>query len=387
MLKETLGVTFLNLSNLPSRIGASIIIVVGIGGVVAVLLGLLAMSTGFRASLTEIARPDRVLIVRGDSNNELSGWITSEQLGLLETSADIEVASGEIYVTIAMLERGTGMAVDVAGRGVSTAAFALRDEVGIVRGRVFEFGTSEIIVGVKAAARYEGLEIGDQVEARTVAWTVVGHFAAADTAVESEIWFDLAVGQDVFRRPGGVSVVRARLAADATVDAVAQRLASDLRLNLVVIPETEFFARQMADRSALISTFAYFIAGIMAIGSVLAALNTMYVAVSRRTSEIAVLRTIGFSRGSVVTSVMVEAMLLAVVGGTAGVVLVFLALDGYATSVFNNATSTQVAFAFRVTPDLAVTGFVWALVLGFIGGLLPAIRAARMPITQALRGE
>jgi putative ABC transport system permease protein len=182
-------------------------------------------------------------------------------------------------------------------------------------------------------------------------------------------------------------VVRASLSGEAPVDELTERFQEDPRMRLSVIPETEFFAQQTEDRTALINAFAYFIATVMAIGAVLAALNTMYVAVSRRTTEIATLRTLGFSGSSVVASVLVEAMLLALLGGLIGALLVYLALDGYATSTFNDASSTQVAFSFRVTSGLAVTGVVWALALGFVGGLMPAIRAARLPLTEALRGE
>ncbi|MFV2089510.1 MAG: ABC transporter permease, partial [Pseudomonadales bacterium] len=239
----------------------------------------------------------------------------------------------------------------------------------------------------QAASRYEGLRIGDPVEVRRALLTVVGHFAAAGSAVESEIWIDRTVVHDVYRRAGGVGLVRARLTRGADPEQLARRIAEDPRLQLALVTEIEFFAEQSADRTALINTFAYFIAGIMGIGSVLAALNTMYIAVSRRTVEIATLRAVGFGAASVVVSVIFEAMLLAILGGVAGALLVYFALDGYATTTFNNASASQVAFAFKVTPELAAIGLVWALGLGLVGGLLPAIRAARLPITRALRGD
>ncbi|MEZ5559997.1 MAG: FtsX-like permease family protein [Pseudomonadales bacterium] len=385
MLRQVVAVAALNLSSLPSRRGASLVIVVGIGGVVAVLLGLLAMSNGFRTSLVEAAHADRLLIVRGDSNNEMSGWVTNEQLGIIESDPGLAVTSGEIVVAIVLNERGTDMEVDVPGRGVTAPAFDLRDEVRIVRGRAFRPGTSEVIVGVRAADRYQGLDLGDHVEARTTTWTVVGHFVAGGSAVESEIWLDRSVGQDVYRRSGGVSVVRVRLAPGVSLTEVSERVRSDPRLGLAVIPETEFFREQTRNRAALIDTFAYFVAGIMAVGSVLAALNTMYVAVSRRTREIATLRAMGFSATSVVVSVMLEVMLLAAAGALVAAGLVYLLLDGYATATYNGASSTQVAFSFRVTPSLVLVGLGWALLLGFVAGLLPALRAARLPLTDAFR--
>ncbi len=387
MWKEALAVTRLNVSSIPSRLGGSAIIVVGVGGVVAVLLGLLAMSTGFRAALAETARPDRALLVRNGSNGELDGWVSNEELAILESYDTLETVSGEIYVTVTVALRGEDTSADVVGRGVSGAAFTLRPELQIVAGRRFEPGTGEIIVGVQAAARYRGLEIGDELAARNATWTVVGHFSAGGTAVESEIWVDVNVAQDVFRRAGVVSVARVRLPDAATRTALTDRLDRDPRLPLTLVPETEFFAAQSADRAALINTFAYFIAGIMALGSVTAALNTMYTAVSRRTVEIATLRALGFGATGVVISVLVEAMLLATLGGIAGALLVYLAFDGYAATTFNNTSGAQVGFAFRVTPALVGVGLTWALVLGLVGGLLPAVRAARQPITRALRGE
>jgi putative ABC transport system permease protein len=387
VFREIGAVTMLNLSSLPSRLGVSLIIVVGVAGVVAVLLGLLAMSAGFQAALVETAREDRVMIMQSGSHSEMNGFITNQQLAILEAYEGLALASGELYVTVGMVEKGSGIDVDVVGRGVSEQAFALRDEVNIVSGRAFKPGTGEIIVGIQAAQRYQGLDIGDSVQVRNAELSVVGHFAAAGTSVESEIWIDRSVVQDVYRRTGGVGLVRARLATGVDAQSLAVRIAEDPRLQLGLLTETEFFAEQSADRVALINVFAYFIAGVMGFGSVLAALNTMYIAVSRRTVEIATLRAVGFGAGGVVISVMIESMLLAIIGGLTGALLVYLALDGYAATTFNNASSSQVAFAFRVTPELALTGLIWALGLGFVGGLLPALRAARLPITRALRGD
>lgn len=386
MFREVLAVTRLNLSNLPSRLGGSTIIVVGIGGVVAVLLGLLAMSQGFRLSLVEVAKPDRALISRSGSNSEMDGFVSNDEIAALESHESLAIVSPEIVATISTyLTDGT--AAEVSARGVTAEAFALRPELAIVSGRAFQPGKGEIIVGVSAANRYAGLAIGDETEARNRVWRVVGYFAAGGTAVESEAWMDLPMAQDAFRRLGGSSVVRARLEDGASMAEVAGLIEADKRLNLALTPESEFFARQSESRVVLINTFAYFIAGIMALGSVIAALNTMYTAVSRRTVEIATLRALGFGSAGVVVSVIVESMLLALAGGLVGAALVYVVFDGYAASLFNNDTAAQTSFAFRVTPDLVVMGLSWALALGLVGGLLPAVRAARLPITRALRGE
>ena len=385
MLKQTAAVTRMNLENLGSRAGSSTTIVAGSAAVVAVLLGLLAMSAGFRSALVETAKPDRGLILRNGSNNEMDGWIGLEELAILEAYEGFAVASGEVYATLTVPKRGAGTAVDVVCRGVTTAAFALRPEVRIVRGRTLVPGRNEIIAGASAARQYAGLDVGDTVQARTATLEVVGHFVADGTAAESEIWMDRAIAQSVFRRTSTVSVARVKLDPDVDVAALNQRLAADPRLSGTLIPEQEFFAAQSASRAALIDAFAYLIAGIMALGSVFGALTTMFTAVSRRSVEIATLRALGFHAVPVVTSVLVEATALALAGGGLGAAIVYAMLDGYTASTFNPAAGSHLAFAFRVTPESIRLGLAWAVALGVIGGSAPAIRAARLPISTVLR--
>ncbi len=238
MLKQTAAVTRMNLENLGSRAGSSTT-VVGSAAVVAVLLGLLAMSAGFRSALAETAKPDRGLILRNGSNNEMDGWIGLQELAILEAYDGFDVTSGEVYTTLTVPKRGAGTAVDVVCRGVTAAAFALRPEVRIVGGRTLVPGRNEIIVRVSAARQYAGLDVGDTVQARTATLEVVGHFVAEGTAVESEIWMDRAIAQSVFRRTATVRVARVKLAPDADVKALNQRLAGDPRLTGTLIPEQE----------------------------------------------------------------------------------------------------------------------------------------------------
>jgi putative ABC transport system permease protein len=382
MLSEIVAVTRVNLATIPGRIAGSAIIVIGIAGVVAVLLGLLAMSNGFVATLADTAHADRGLIVRNGANNELSGWVTNEELAVLRSFEGLGVVSGELYVTINAHTR-EGTAVDVVGRGVTDAAFELRPELEIVAGRALEPGKAEAIVGIRAAAEHTGLALGDVVPARGTPMTVVGHFAAAGSPAESEIWLDLPVAGDAFRRE---VVSLARVAFEpGKVDELAARIDADPRLPFTLVPETQFFAAQSTDRAALIDTFAYLVAGIMALGAVIAALNTLHTAVSRRTKEIAILRALGFRRTGIVVSVLTEAMLLAALGGLIGAGVVYLLFDGYAMTTHNDAAGAQLAFAFRVSPALVATGLSWALALGLIGGLAPALHAARMPIARAFR--
>lgn len=387
MFRQTLAVTGLNLANLRSRAAVSAVIVVGVGGVVAVLLGLLAMSAGFRATLTDSARADRAVILRSGASSEMNSWLSTDQRVALEQYPGLAVVSGETYTTLSIPRRETGEAAHVGARGVGAQAFALRPEVTVVAGRRFRPGSDEIIAGIGAAARYRGLAVGDVVTARGARLRVVGHFAAGGSPVESELWLDLAMAQDIFRRSGGVSVVRAGLAPGASPGALARTVQEDPRLPADLVPEPEYFAAQAATRAALIDTFAVFIAAIMAVGAVAAALNTMYAAVSRRAVEIATLRALGFGAAPVVVSVLIEAMLLALAGALLGAALVFAAFDGYAASTFNGAAGSQLAFAFRLTPGLVVTGVAVGLGLGLIGGLLPAWRAARVPIARALRAD
>ena len=386
MLKQTAAVTRMNLENLGSRAGSSTTVVVGSAAVVAVLLGLLAMSAGFRSALVETAKPDRGLILRNGSNNEMDGWIGLQELAILEAYEGFDVTSGEVYTTLTVPKRGAGTAVDVVCRGVTAAAFALRPEVRIVSGRTLVPGRNEIIVGVSAARQYAGLDVGDTVQARTATLEVVGHFVAEGTAAESEIWMDRAIAQSVFRRTATVSVARVKLAPDVEVKALNQRLAADPRLSGTLIPEQEFFAGQSASRAALIDVFAYLIAGIMALGSVFGALATMFTAVSRRAVEIATLRALGFRAVPVVISVLVEATVLALAGGILGAAVAYAVLDGYTASTLNPAAGSQLAFAFQVTPASIRLGLGWAVALGVVGGTAPAMRAARLPITTVLRG-
>ena len=387
MLKQIFAITLMNLRNVNSRRGASSVIVVGIAGVVAVLVGLLSMAAGFSAALKDSSRPDRAIVMRAGSSDELDSWLTNDEMNIAKQLPGIVQASGELYVALDLPKRATNKMATVVGRGVEAEAFAVRPELHIVAGRTFTPGHNEMLVGAAAAREYVGLEVGDRVELRDQPWTVVGHFETDGSATESEVWMDLATAQAVFRRSGAVNSIRVQLHDPGAISGINAQIANDPRLRAAVISESDFYGGQSKAQTALIETFAYFVAAIMAIGAVIAALNSMYAAVSARTVEIATLRALGFGNAPVVASVMIEALVLALLGGALGGALVYLAFDGYSASTLNNTAHAQVAFGFRVTPQLLQLGIVWALALGFVGGLLPALRAARMPITAALRGE
>ena len=247
-------------------------------------------------------------------------------------------------------------------------------------------GHNEMIAGTAAVQQYTGLEIGDEVELRGSTWMVVGHFEGGGAAYASEIWMDLSLTQATFRRAGTVSSIRVQLEHPGAAADVRDRLRADPRLELDLTTEFDFYAAQSRTRAELIESFAYLVATIMAMGSIVAALNTMYSAVSTRTIEIATLRALGFGGLPIVVSVITEALLLAFAGSVLGGALVYVLFDGYAASTLNAEAYSQVAFEFAVTPDLLLLGVSWALILSLIGGLFPAIRAARLPIVAALRG-
>lgn len=385
MLKQILEVTWMNLLNLNARRGASLVIVVGMAGVVAVLVGLLAMSAGFTAALESSGRPDRAIILREGSTQEIDGGISAEAQQIVSQLEGIARASGEVYVGLDLPSRATGKPATAVGRGVAMAAFDVRPEIAIVAGRRMNPGHNEMIAGTAAVQQYTGLEIGDEVELRGSTWTVVGHFEGG-AAYASEIWMDLSLAQATFRRAGTVSSIRVQLEHPGAAAEVRDRLRADPRLELDLTTEFDFYAAQSRTRAELIESFAYLVATIMAMGSIVAALNTMYSAVSTRTIEIATLRALGFGGLPIVVSVITEALLLAFAGSVLGGALVYVLFDGYAASTLNAEAYSQVAFEFAVTPDLLLLGVSWALILSLIGGLFPAIRAARLPIVAALRG-
>ena len=387
MLGQIWEITLMNLRNVPSRLGSSSVIVVGIAGVVAVLIGLLSMATGFSAALQSTGHEDRALILRDGSTSEMSSGMGQPQISILKQLEGLVAVSGEVYVVADMPKKDTGTPANVVVRGVEQQAFQVRPEIQVVAGQKFATGKNEVLVGIKAAHEFSNLDIGDEVDVRNSRWRVVGHFSAAGSAYESEVWADLPMVQSAFRRGGSYTSARVSLEDPALAEGIAQKITEDPRLDLALTTETEFYANQAESRTTIIETFGYGVAVIMAIGAVFAALNTMYSAVSLRTVEIATLRALGFGGLPVVVSVMIESLVLALIGGTLGAGLVYLVFDGYTASTLNSASFSQVAFDFAVTPELITQGITWALLLGLIGGLFPALRAASLPITTALRGE
>lgn len=393
VLSQTREITLMNLRTLPARWTSSLVIVVGVGGVVAVLVALLAMAQGFASTLQRTGQPDRVVVLRGGSNGELSSTFDIASARIVASMPGIRAQDGvplsspELFLVADVPKRANGSPANLPLRGVTTVARALRPELKIVEGRMFEPGKAELIAGRGAADQFAGLDVGAKVKLRDATLEVVGIFTANGGSYESEVWMDLAVVQDLFRGPGTVSSLRVQLTDAAAFPAFKAAVENDRRLDMSANDEPTYYARQSESLSRLITGFGYAVAVIMGIGALFAALNTMYSAVSARTREIATLRAIGFGGVPVIASVIVESMMLALLGGLLGGAVAWTMFDGSTVSTLNNASFSQVAFDFAVSPALIARGIAIAMLLGLIGGLLPAWRAARLPVTAALRGE
>ena len=385
MFRQTCNITAMNLRSVLCRKGSSSIIVVGIAGVVAVVVGLLSMSEGIASALQETSHPDRVLVMRSGTRDEITGWLSTAEVDVLEGVDGIGTVSGELVAVVDLVTRETGKPGVAVARGVQAPAFAIRPDLEVVAGRSFQPGKDELLVGVHASETYAGLSLGSMVPFRNRSWGVVGYFDGPGRAHDSEVWMDLPTAQAAFRREGVVSTARALLDEGSDADAVRERIEQEPRLRADLVAERDFYARQSEAKTGMVESFAYFIGAIMGLGAVIASINTMYSSVSTRSVEIATLRSLGFSNVAVVASVMVEALLLALVGGLLGGAVVYLLYDGFSSSTLNVGSMSQVAFEFAVTPGLLLVGLSSALLLGAIGGLLPALRAARLPVVEALR--
>jgi putative ABC transport system permease protein len=389
-LSQVVAVTTVNLRSLPQRLGSSAVAVLGIGGVVIVFVATLSIAQGFRAAMTVGGDPRTAIIMRAGSDTEMSSIITRENVQIVKDAPGIvrgsaPVASAELFVIVNHPKKSTGTDANVPLRGVEPAAFEVRDEVQIVEGRRFETGRNEIIVGRAAARQFDGLDIGRTVRWGENTWTIVGIFEAGGGIAESELWCDAGVLQPAYRRGNTFQSVYARLESPEAFQSFKDALTSDPRLDATVVREIDYYAEQSSLLTRFITTLGVAIASLMGIGAIFGAVNTMYTAVAARTREIATLRALGFGGGPVVLSVLAESAALALVGGAIGGLAAWAIFDGYQTATMNWQSFSQVAFAFAVTPRLLVQGLLYALAMGLIGGLLPAIRAARLPIVTALR--
>lgn len=391
MFSQILAVTSVNLRSITQRLGSSVVAIVGIAGVVIVFLGVLSIGEGFKAAMSGVGDPQTVIVMRAGSDTEMTSGLSGDNARLIMDTPGIArnergpVASPELFVIVGHPTKKDPSDANVPLRGVSSSALAVRPKVQIVEGRMFTEGTNEIVVGRAASRQFANLNVGSETKWGQNRWRVVGIFEDGGSASESEIWSDARVLQPAYQRGNSYQSVYVRLQSEDGFQAFKDALTANPQLSVTAIREPEYFAAQSEVLHRIISTIGYLIAGLMGIGAVFGAVNTMYTAVASRTREIATLRALGFSSFPVVFSVLSEAVFLSVVGGLIGGIVAWLAFDGYQTSTMNFQSFSQVAFTFAVTPRLLALALIYSVVMGLVGGMLPAIRAARLPVVTALR--
>ncbi|GAA0906677.1 ABC transporter permease [Rothia nasimurium] len=389
--RQTWQVTSVGLATITQRLGSSSVVVVGIAGVVGVLVAMLAMGEGFSETLRATGNDRTAIVLRGGSQAELnsvldrdSANVVMQAPGVKKSAQGRPIASSELVVVANLPRKGDPSAdANVPIRGVGDDVWPLREQVKIVEGRKFQPGMRELIVGKGAKAQFEGLDVGRSIRLAGQTWTIVGTFESHD-ALESELWGDTQSVASAYRRGSSVQSVTVLLDSPSAFDAFKANLMADPRLKVDVSTTQDYFSKQSEGLTKVLRAVGIVVGIIMAIGAVFGALNTMFAAIQARAREIATLRAIGFRGVPVVVSVMLETMLLALLGGVIGAGIVWIIFNGYSASTLG-ANFSQVVFRFHVSAALLWTGVKWALAIGFIGGLFPAVRAARLPVTTALR--
>lgn len=388
---QIIAVTLFNLRTIPERKGAALSAVVGIAGVVAVLVGVLSIAEGFKAAMKVSGAEDVAIVLRSSADSELTSGLSREETRLVADTAGIArtpdgpLISAELFVIINLPKRSTGSDANVPFRGVGKAAMAVRGDMRIIEGRNLQPGRNEVIVGAGAARSFAGLDVGRTIRIGQNDWDIVGVFIGGSGSAESEIWTDAAVLQPAYKRGDSFQSVYAKLASPDAFEGFKSAVTTNPQLKVKTLLQSEFLAEQSSMLTNFIKNFGVFIAGMMALGALFGALNTMYSAVAARTREIATLRALGFGASPILLSVMFESLALALIGGGVGAGAAYLAFDGFKAATMNWQTFSQIAFAFAVTPALLISAIMWAATLGLLGGLFPAIRAARLPIAAALR--
>jgi putative ABC transport system permease protein len=385
------SVTWFGLCTIPRRKGSAIAAVVGIAGVVVVFVGVLSIAQGFRRAVTSTGRDDIAIVLRDGANNEMSSGIGRDEARIIKDAPGVArdnqgpMASAELFVIIDVPKRSTGTEANVPFRGVEVAAPTVRGDVKIIQGRMFEPGRNEVIAGVSAAREFAGLDVGKTLKLGRTEWNVVGVFSAGGGVGESELWTDTPVLQQAYQRGDSYQSVCAKLVSADKFQEFKDALTSNPQIKVKVMRQAEFYADQSTMTTSFITGLGTVVALMMALGALLGALNTMYNAVASRGREIATLRALGFGAAPVVCSVLIESLALALTGGIIGGLGAYLAFDGYGAATMNFQTWSQISFAFAVTPKLLLNATLWAATIGLLGGLFPAIRAARLPIAAALR--
>jgi putative ABC transport system permease protein len=381
-----------NFRSIRERWTSTIVAVLGIAGTVGVFIAMLSLARGFRATLVSSGSADNALITRAGATSEMTSGVALDAVKIIQDApgiarnADGPMLTAEAVLMAPIPLRSTGTDANVQLRGVSANVLAIRRNVKIIEGRMFRPGMSEVIVGKNARSTYTGLKLGNTIWLGSQRWQVVGTFDAGGSAFDSEVWADPHLLNAAYPpRPETLSQsVTVHLASPAALQQLKDALTTDKRLNVDVTREIDYYSKQSTSMTRLITVLGGFVAGIMAIGAVFGALNTMYSAVAERGREIATLRALGFNSFNVILSFLFEALLISFVGGALGCLAV-LPLNGLTTSTINFQTFSNLAFAFKITFDLLLMGVFFALVMGVLGGMPPAIRAARRPVASALR--
>lgn len=381
-----------NFRSIRARWTSTIVAILGIAGTVGVFVAMLSLARGFRATLVASGSPDDALVMRAGSTSEMMGGITLDSVKLVQDKPGVaRDPSGQPLVTqevvgvvpIPLISTGTDANVQV--RGVSPNVLHIRKFVNVVEGRMFQSGLDELVVGKNASKTYAGLTVGNTVDFGGGHWKVVGVFDAGGSSFDSELWCDARILNEVLKRPDNIfQSATVRLTSPAAFQGFKDSITSDPQLNLDVEREVDYYARQSSAMTRLITVLGGLVAGVMAIGAVFGALNTMYSAVAERGREIATMRALGFSSWNVILSFLFEALLISLIAGIIGCVVV-LPLNGMTTQTMNFSTFSNIAFAFKITFNLLVMGVVFALAMGVLGGLLPAVRAALRPVAVSLR--
>jgi len=390
-INQMLAVTWLNLRNLPQRVGSSFVAVIGVAAVVLVFAAVLSMAQGFERTMITAGADDTAIILRDGATSELTSGMSNEQVLIIADApgvlkdGDQSVLSAELYVIVDVKKISSNTDANVPFRGVQSGAFEVRKNVKLADGRMFEEGKNEIIVGRAAQQEFVGLETGTTIRFGQSEWQIVGSFEAGGSVSESELWTDVRVLQSAYRRGNSFQSVRVKLQGDSSLEELKAALDADPRINPDVFTEKEYYSGQAQGLTQFIKLIGYPLTILMSIGAIFGALNSMYSSVSVRGKEIATLRALGFGPFSILFSTIVESALLAFVGGIIGGAVAFVVFNGFQVSTLNGPSFSQVVFDFAVTPDLLVDGLKAALVIGAVGGLFPAIRAARLPVAQALR--
>jgi len=380
-----------NVRSVKARWTSTIVAVAGIAGTVGVFIAMLSLANGFKATLVSSGSADNALITRAGATSEITSGVSIDSVKVIQDAPGIArgaegpLVSPESVLMAPIPLRSTGTDANVMFRGVSPNVLAIRKNVKIIEGRMFRHGLTEIVVGKNAKTTYSGLTLGSNLKLGSANWQVVGIFDAGGSAFDSEVWGDPHLINGAYNRPDTLSQsVTVHLTSPAALQQLKDSLTRDPRLNVDVTREIDYYAKQSTRMTTLITRLGGFVALIMAIGAVFGALNTMYSAVAERGREIATMRALGFTTLNVLLSFLFEALLISLIGGILGCIAV-LPLNGFTTSTMNFQTFSNLAFAFKITFALLLWGMVFALVMGVLGGLLPAIRASTRPVAVALR--